>query len=114
MADFTKYDALIGEIDPYTSTPAALRKSLMDAGVGADEMEAAYDAEADKQTVAKAAISVLKRLIVLSSDSLGKSSQGYSVDDLKKRIKALAKENDLELDDDFMELPTVEDGSNRW
>ena len=114
MASFTKYDALLGEIDPYTSSPAALRKSLMDAGVEAADMDAEYDATADKKTVAKAAISVLERLIVLTSDSLGKSSQGYSVDDLKKRIKALAKENDLELDDDFLELPTVEDGSNRW
>ena len=63
--------------------------------------------------MAKAAISVLKRLIVLSSDSLGKSSQGYNVDKLEKRIKLLAKENDLEVSD-FVDVPTVEDGSNLW
>lgn len=110
MATITKYDALIGELEPYTSSPASLTKSLLDAGVQDPEEE--YTAE-DKRTVAKAAISVLKRLIVLSSDSLGKSSQGYNVDKLEKRIKLLAKENDLEMSD-FVEVPTVEDGSNLW
>lgn len=110
MATITKYDALIGELEPYTSSPASLTKSLLDAGV--QDPEEDYTAE-DKRTVAKAAISVLKRLIVLSSDSLGKSSQGYNVDKLEKRIKLLAKENDLEVSD-FVEVPTVEDGSNLW
>ena len=110
MATITKYDALIGELEPYTSSPASLTKSLLDAGVQDPEEE--YTAE-DKRTVAKAAISVLKRLIVLSSDSLGKSSQGYNVDKLEKRIKLLAKENDLVVSD-FVEVPTVEDGSNLW
>jgi len=110
MATITKYDALIGELEPYTSSPASLTKSLLDAGVQDPEEE--YTAE-DKRTVAKAAISVLKRLIVLSSDSLGKSSQGYNVDKLERRIKLLAKENDLEVSD-FVEVPTVEDGSNLW
>ena len=110
MATISKYDALIGELEPYTSSPASLTKSLLDAGVQDPEEE--YTAEY-KRTVAKAAISVLKRLIVLSSDSLGKSSQGYNVDKLEKRIKLLAKENDLEVSD-FVEVPTVEDGSNLW
>lgn len=111
MADtITKLDALIGELDPYTPSPAALKKSLIDAGVtGFDEDYT----EADKKAVAKAAITVLRRLIVLSSDSMGKSSQGYNVDELEKRIRALAKENDLSIDD-FVEVPTVEDGSNMW
>ena len=110
MATISKYDALIGELEPYTSSPASLTKSLLDAGVQNPGEE--YTAE-DKRTVAKAAISVLKRLIVLSSDSLGKSSQGYNVDKLEKRIKLLAQENDLEVSD-FVEVPTVEDGSNLW
>ncbi len=111
MADtITKLDALIGELDPYTPSPASLKKSLIDAGVtGFDENYT----EADKKSIAKAAISVLKRLIVLSSDSMGKSSQGYNVDELKRRIKAIAKDNGLDAED-FVEVPTVEDGSNMW
>lgn len=110
MADFTKLDALIGELDPYTPSPAALHKSLIDAGI--DDMDEAYTV-ADKKAVAKAAIKVLKRMIVLSSDSLGKSSQGYKVDELEKRIKDLAEENGLDAED-FVELPTVENGSHLW
>nr|DAW03047.1 MAG TPA: hypothetical protein [Caudoviricetes sp.] len=110
MATITKFDALIGELEPYTSSPASMTKSLLDAGVQDPEEE--YTAE-DKRTVAKAAIAILKKLIVLSSDSLGKSSQGYNVDKLEKRIKLLAKENDLEVSD-FVDVPTVEDGSILW
>lgn len=110
MATITKFDALIGELEPYTSSPASMTKSLLDAGVQDPEEE--YTAE-DKRTVAKGAIAILKKLIVLSSDSLGKSSQGYNVDKLEKRIKLLAKENDLEVSD-FVDVPTVEDGSILW
>jgi len=110
MATITKFDALIGELEPYTSSPASMTKSLLDAGVQDPEEE--YTAE-DKRAVAKAAIAILKKLIVLSSDSLGKSSQGYNVDKLEKRIKLLAKENDLEVSD-FVDVPTVEDGSILW
>lgn len=110
MGNFTKYDALIGELEPYSPSPATIKKSLLDAGIG--DFEADYTAS-DKRDIAKAAIAVLKRLIVLSSDSMGKSSQGYKTDELEKRIKALAEENGLEAED-FLELPTVEGGSHLW
>jgi hypothetical protein len=111
MADtYTKLDALIGELDPYTPSQAALKKSLIDAGITGFDEEYTI---ADKKAVAKAAITVLRRMIVLSSDSMGKSSQGYKTEDLEKRIKDLAKENGLDVED-FVEVPSVEDGSNRW
>lgn len=103
-------DALIGELEPYTVSVAAMSKALLDAGF--ENAEAQYT-KADKRNVAIAAVAVLKKLIVLSSDSLGKSSQGYNVDKLEKRIKAICQENDLELDDS-MGVPTVEDGSRLW
>lgn len=111
MADtLTKFDALIGELDPYTPSPAALRKSLIDAGISGFDEEYTV---ADKKAVAKAAITVLRRLIVLSSDSMGKSSQGYKTEELEKRIKALAAENGLDVED-FVEVPAVEGGSHLW
>ncbi len=110
MADFTIYDALIGELEPYSPSPATLRKCLFDAGF--DDTSQEYT-QSDKKGVAKAAISVLKKLIVLSSDSLGKSSQGYQVDKLEKRIKDIAAENGLEVDE-FVDVPTVSDGSDLW
>lgn len=111
MADtLTKLDALIGELDPYTPSPAALRKSLIDAGITGFDEEYTTD---DKKAVAKAAIAVLRRLIVLSSDSMGKSSQGYKTDELEKRIKSLAAENGIDIAE-FVEVPSVEDGSYMW
>ena len=80
--------------------------------VGVTDADAAYTV-GDKRTIAKAAVAVLKKLIVLSSDSLGKSSQGYNVEKLEKRIKALCEENDLPVDDS-LGVPTVEDGSKLW
>lgn len=110
MEQLTLLDALLGEIEPYTPSGAALRKALLDAGF--EDAGAEYTAS-DKRNVAKAAVAVLKKLIVLSSDSLGKSSQGYNVEKLEKRIKALCLENELELDDS-LGVPTVEDGSRLW
>ena len=46
-----------------------------------------YNADTDQRTIAIAAIKVLKRMIVLTNDTLGKSSQVYSVEKLEKRIK---------------------------
>lgn len=110
MEDLTKFDALIGELEPYTPGRATLLKALADAGV--TDLDQPYTPE-DRKPIALAAIKVLKKLIVLSSDSLGKSSQGYNVDKLEKRIKALCQENDLDAED-FVDLPSITDGSNLW
>jgi hypothetical protein len=111
MGTLTKYDALIGELEPYTPSPLALRKALADAGVEKPDSE--YIAETDSRSIAVAAIKVLRKMIVLTSDSMGKSSQGYSVDKLDKRIRAICSENGLDVSD-FVEVPTVSDGSDLW
>lgn len=111
MDKLTKYDALIGELEPYTVSPITLKKALADAKVS--DLDSEYNAESDKKPIAIAAIKVLKKLIVLTSDSMGKSSQGYSVDGLRKRIKALCSENGLE-ESDFVDVPSITDGSNLW
>lgn len=107
----TKLDALIAELEPYTVSGGALRKALMDAGVGLESED--YDSAADKRVIAVAAVNCLRKLVVLSSDSLGKSSQGYNVDRLKDRIKALCKENGLDASD-FDAVSEISDGSNMW
>jgi hypothetical protein len=85
----TKYEALLGELEPYSPGALTLKKSLADAGItGLDEE---YAVESDRKLIAQAAISVLKRMIVLSSDSMGKTSQGYSVAELRKRISVCPK-----------------------
>ena len=111
MDKLTKYHALIGELEPYTPSRLALLKALADAKVS--DLDSEYNAETDKRGVAIAAIKVLKRMIVLTSDSLGKSSQGYSVEKLEKRIKDLCNDNGLDVSE-FVDLPSITDGSNLW
>lgn len=111
MDRLTRYDALIGELEPYTPSRLSLLKALADANVtGLDEE---YNPQTDKKGVAVAAIKALKKMIVLTSDSLGKSSQGYSVEKLEKRIKDLCDENGLDASE-FVDLPSITDGSNLW
>lgn len=111
MGTLTKYDALLGELEPYTPSRLSLLKALADANV--TDYESEYDATNDKRNIAIAAIMVLKRMIVLTSDSLSKSSQGYNVDKLEERIKDLCDENGLDASE-FVKVPTITDGSNLW
>lgn len=111
METLTKYNALLGELEPYTPSRLALQKALSDVNVS--DWDSAYNAETDKRTVAIAAIKVLKRMIVLTNDTLGKSTQGYSVAMLKERIKDLCKDNGLDASD-FVEVSSITDGSNLW
>ncbi len=107
----TKLDALIAELEPYTVSGSSLRKALADAGVQTETEN--YDPATDRRTIAVAAIHCLRKLTVLSSDSLGKSSQSYNVEQLKNRIKALCRENGLDASD-FDEVPEISDGSRMW
>nr|DAF67747.1 MAG TPA: HORMA domain containing protein domain, CD-NTase, PROTEIN BINDING [Caudoviricetes sp.] len=111
MEKLTKFDALIGELEPYNPSRLTLMKALADADVS--DLDAEYT-QADKISIAKAAIHVLRKFIVLSSDSLGKSSQGYQVDKLEKRIKAICNENGLDVSEFVDDLPSITDGSKLW
>lgn len=109
MGTLTKYNALVGELEPYTPSRLALQKALADVKISDWDNE--YNADTDQRTIAIAAIKVLKRMIVLTNDTLGKSSQGYSVEKLERRIKDLCNENGLDVSD-FVEVSSITDGSN--
>lgn len=111
MDALTKYEALLGELEPYTPSSLTIKKALNDSGI--TEMNSEYVAENDKRSIALAAIRVLKKMAVLTSDGLGKSSQGYSVDKLESRIKDLCTENGLDASE-FVEISSITDGSNQW
>ena len=102
----------MAELEPYTAAHVACVKALMDAGMGDVEADMPY-AQDCKRVVAIAAIKVLKKFLVLSGESLGKSSQSYNVEGLKKRIFDLCKENGLDVSD-YLDVPTISDGSNLW
>ena len=111
MGTFTKYEALLGELEPYCPKQSTIKKALADAQV--TDWDSEYDPMSDKRPIAKAAISVLKKMVVLSSDSVGKSSQGYNVGMLEKRIKDICAENGFD-GSDFVDVPSITDGSNLW
>lgn len=109
--ELTKIQALTAEIEPYAPSKLTILKALSDVGIV--DVETPYDPTTDKKVVAQAAVKVLNQMVVLSSDSLGKSSQGYNVDMLKKRIKSICSENGLSVED-FAEVSSITDGSNLW
>jgi len=108
--NFTLYQAVLGELEPYSPSSLTIKKALIDGGLdGSNE----YVPAEHKVNVIKVAINILKKLIVLSSDSMGKSSQGFKEQELKNRIKALCGEAGLDASD-YIEIPTIEDGSHLW
>lgn len=111
MEALTIYDALLGELEPYSPSQLTIRKALSDADLTDATID--YVPTDHKKAVAKAAISVLKKMIVLSSESLGKSSQGYNVAMLEERIKEICKSNGLDVSE-YVEAPSITDGSNMW
>ena len=111
MEAITLIDALMCELDPYTVSPKVCIKALMDNGVS--DHSVSYDPDKDKVVVAKAAILCLKKLVVLSSDNLGKSSQGYNTTELKNRVKSLCKQCGEDYED-VCEASSITDGSNFW
>lgn len=108
--DITILEALMAEIEPYTAAQVVCKKALMDAGC--ESIDTTYSTDC-KKTVAKAAINILKKMLVLSSDSQGKSSQSFNIEGLKKRIKALCADAGLDADE-ILEIPTITDGSMYW
>lgn len=85
------FEAISAEIYPYDVDENLIRKACIDQGVNGDTE---YDLT-QKIGVAKAVISVLQRLIVLSSESNGGYSLSYDTAELRKRIFDVASENGL-------------------
>lgn len=110
--EITVLEALLAELEPYTPSQVMCKKALIDAGV----MDLASDTpytEDSKKAVTIAAITVLKKFLVLSSEGIGKSSQSYNIEGLKKRIRELCNEADIDADE-LLEIPSITDGSNLW
>ena len=84
-------EVISARLYPYDVDDNLVAVACMDTGLSADE----EDSSSNKGPVAKAAIDVLKQLIVLSSESNGGCSFGYDVEELRRRIHALAKDNGL-------------------
>lgn len=100
----TNSDAISSRLYPYDVGDNLIAVACMDAELPADEEYA----PGNKVSVAKAAIDILKQLVVLTSEGNGGYSLGYDAEELRRRIHALAKDNGLtDIADEFNPQPTV-------
>lgn len=102
----------MAELEPYTAAHVVCKKALIDAGLTDVSEETPYSDDC-KREVTLAAIKILKKFLVLSSESIGKSSQSYNIEGLKRRIKELCAEVGVDATE-FLEIPSITDGSNMW
>lgn len=106
-------EAIASEIQPFSTSDEAIEKMFIDATdkFGASEsVDDAYSV-AVKKPVAYAAMRILYKMRVLSSENVGGMSQGYKnqnslIDDM---IKSIAKDAGLEAD-----LVLNEDSDGYW
>ena len=110
--EITILEALMAEIEPYTAAQVVCKKALIDAGLSDFANDTPYTPDC-KKAVTVAAIKVLKKFLPLSSDSVGKSSQSYNLEGLKRRIRELCADAGLDADE-ILEIPTITDGSQLW
>lgn len=107
----TNFEAISASLYPYDVDPFLKEKACIDKGI---------DARADytaiyKISVAKAAIAILRNLIVLLSESNGGYSLSYDTDGLKEQIFKLAKDNGLtDIADEFDTRSKIIDISDQW
>lgn len=87
----TIYDAISAAIYPYNVDDALIEKVCIDSDMSKDSEYS----KADKLSVAKATIAILRNLITLSSESDAGYSLSYDVNKLKERIFAIATDNGL-------------------
>lgn len=110
--EITIIEALMAELEPYTAAQVVCKKALVDAGLSDFTNDTPYTPDS-KKMVTIAAINVLKKFLVLSSDSVGKSSQSFNIEGLKMRIRELCAEAGLDANE-ILGIPTITDGSNLW
>lgn len=100
----TNFEVISARLYPYSVDDNLIAVACLDAGI---DQNTEYSVDA-KKIVAKAAIDVLKHLIVLASENNGDYSLGYDVNELRRRIHAIAKDNGFaDIADEFNPQPTV-------
>lgn len=107
----TNLKAISASLYPYDVDQFLKEKACIDEGIDA---QADYTV-ADKISVAKATIAILRNLIVLASESNGGYSLSYNTDGLKERIFKLAKDNGLtDIAEEFDTRSKITDISDQW
>lgn len=107
----TNFEAISASLYPYDVDDDLIEKSCID-----ESVDSGIDyGLSQKIGVAKVLISILRNLIVLSSESNGGYGLSYNVDNLKERIYAVATDNGLtDIAEEFNVKSVIQDISNRW
>lgn len=101
----TNFEAISAMLYPYDVEPMLIQKICIDFDIVGED---SYIAD-DKGVIAQITVAILRNLLVLTSESDSGYSLGYSIDGLKKRILAIAKDNGLtDIAEEFTDTPTVE------
>lgn len=101
----TNYDAISAMLYPYDVEPMLIQKHCIDFNIVGEDN---YSVDS-KGVIAEITVAILRNLLVLSSESDSGYSLSYSIDGLKKRIVAIAKDNGLtDIAEEFSDRPSVE------
>lgn len=101
----TNYEAISAMLYPYDVDKTLIEKQCIDFEVASEDV---YD-KSIKDTIARITITILRNLLVLSSEGDSGYSLSYSIEGLKKRIAAIAKDNELtDIAEEFSDRPSVE------
>lgn len=107
----TNFEAISAELYPYDVDSRLIIKACKDVGV--DECSEYFPLE--RSAIAKAAIAILRNLVVLASENNGGYSLSYNTDGLKERIFNIAKENGLtDIAEEFDTRSRITDISDQW
>lgn len=107
----TNFEAISASLYPYDVDDELIQKACIDERV---DNEITYELS-QKIGVAKVVISILRRLIVLSSESNGGYGLSYDTDKLKERIYDVAVDSGLtDIAEEFNVKSIIKDISDRW
>ncbi len=107
----TNREAVTASLYPFSVDDSRIEKACIDKGIDA---EGAYSA-ADRASVARTTIAILRDLVVLSSESNGGYALSYDTEKLKERIFSLATDNGLtDIAEEFDSRTQIVDCSNLW
>lgn len=105
----TNLEVLLAEVDPFSPNRNTAIRALEKVGLTHSET-ANVDNDAD---IATAAVDILTKMLVITSESEGGLSQGYSTDAIKMRIRQLCNQYGLDASS-YLRSPGVTNASNRW
>lgn len=107
----TNYEAISASLYPYNVDDFLIEKACIDEGLSSDG-EYVRD---NRTSVAKVTISILRKLVVLSSESNGGYSLSYDTGKLKERIFDIATENGMDdVAEEFDTRSRITDISDQW